>query len=112
MYHGGNIQKMRHVKTGFILKASNTLDGRTDVREPLLLVSPERAGWPEPFLNHENRYFASPRTCSLDPRPGLGNLVPESLNLCKPTRTPGAHSATHHPRGGEYSGRVWVWGGI
>lgn len=38
-----------YVETGFILKAGGTLEGRTDVSEPLLMASPERARLPEPF---------------------------------------------------------------
>lgn len=103
---------MRYVKIGFILKVSNILDGRIDVREFLLLVFLERVGWLEFFLNYENRYFVFSRTCFLDFRFGFGNFVFESLNLCKLIRILGVYSVIYYLRGGEYFGRVWVWGGI
>lgn len=38
------------METGFIGKASDTLDERTDLSEPLLMVSPKGAGRLEPFV--------------------------------------------------------------
>lgn len=41
------------MKSGFILKASDTLAGRTDASQPLLVASPERAWLLEPFVTSQ-----------------------------------------------------------
>lgn len=38
------------METGFIVKASDTLDERTDLSEPLIMASPKGAGRLEPFV--------------------------------------------------------------
>lgn len=101
------------VKTGFILKAGDSPDGRTGVSKPLLTAFPERASLPEPSLATQESAFASlpvsKNMLARDLELCVGSLVPDSFHLWQPKRTPGPYSSAYHLCEGKHSRSMWAW---
>lgn len=65
------------------------------------------------MVTQESGQCLYPSEHSLNPGPCRGSLVPESLNLCKPRRTPKPRSKfSTPPMWGECSRRLWIWESI